>query len=152
MKGQEGSETRHSTELGICKNKHKRMPWHMLVVSASKGPRQEQWELKARLSYKARPEACLGDITKRQQKWRVNQEDGEFEASLGNQGKHTICAWARTLNKAYLYQILLPDKWKTLGNNNQTLTSALQPLYFESSFLLLAIESYTLFLQQNAQR
>lgn len=32
-----------------------------------------------------------------------------------------------------------------LGIKNQTLTSAWQPLYFESSFLLLVIESYTYF-------
>lgn len=49
-----------------------------LVVSALKGPRQEQ--LKASLSYTARPEVLPWEYYK-EQKWRVIQEDGEFEAT-----------------------------------------------------------------------
>lgn len=103
---------------------------------STQGAPAEQWELKVSLSYKARPEVLP---------WEHHKETAKMEGESGGWG-----VWGQPgqHNKAHVHghahRTKPPHLLDTptrqvqdLGIKNQTLTSAWQPLYFESSPLLL---------------
>lgn len=137
MKEQRCFTSFNVTGAPVRTNKQKKVWWHMLAVSALKGPRQDSESWRPAWATKQGLRFCLGNITKRQQKRRVSQEDGEFEASLGSIIKHSTCAWAHTQNKAststrYSYQTSA-----RLGHQGSNINICMAASVFESSFLLL---------------
>lgn len=59
--------------------------------------------VQASLSYKARPRVLPWEHHKQQQ-WRLSQEDGKLEASLGNTGKLHMCSTHSKPGKPLLYR------------------------------------------------
>lgn len=110
------------------------------------GSSRPAWATKQGLGF------CLGNVTNKQQKWRVNEKDGEFEACLGNTVK--LCACACTHRAKLLPLLDTPTRQVRMGNKNQALIFALISISkdFILSLAFLAIERYTLFLQPEAQR